>query len=233
MANGAQVCGHSMGGAVAHLSALWLLTEHLRPAQSTALAATMPFSAAAPPGADEGLCLVAPSAPSQGPSTAPSQPGAARKPLIVSVGFGAPLSASSGVSDFVSENGLAQHFLTVVNRGDCVPGAFLFAQSAETLIQSYSKGADSLTNLARLSEAIQQVTRPNVLVEAIRPLFVEPHAMACHAMACRWHAMPMPCRAALGTSIIVEAVGFSSSPLDFRALHVCRARGREPRRSGY
>ena len=223
-----------MGGAVAHLSALWLLTEHLRPAQSTALAATMPFSAAAPPGADEGPCLVAPSAPSQGPSTAPSQPGAARKPLIVSVGFGAPLSASSGVSDFVSENGLAQHFLTVVNRGDCVPGAFLFAQSAETLIQSYSKGADSLTNLARLSEAIQQVTRPNALVEAIRPLLVEPHAMPCHAVPCR--AVPcgaVPCRAALGTSIIVEAVGFSSSPLDFRALHVCRARGREPRRSGY
>jgi hypothetical protein len=157
------------------------------------------------------------------------------------VGFGAPLSASSGVSDFVSENGLAQHFLTVVNRGDCVPGAFLFAQSAETLIQSYSKGADSLTNLARLSEAIQQVTRPNALVEAIRPLFVEPHAMACHAHVACHAAMPMachgmPCRAmpcALGTSIIVEAVGFSSSPLDFRALHVCRARGREPRRSGY
>jgi hypothetical protein len=108
----------------------------------------------------------------------------------VSVGFGAPLSASSGVSDFVSENGLAQHFLTVVNRGDCVPGAFLFAQSAETLIQSYSKGADSLTNLARLSEAIQQVTRPNALVDAIRPLFVEPHA---NGMPCR--AMPMACRA--------------------------------------
>jgi hypothetical protein len=124
-----------MGGAVAHLSALWMLTTHLRPAQSAA--------------ADEGPDLAS--------LSLPCPAGAGRKPLIVSVGFGAPLSASSGVKDFVLENALSRHFLTIVNRGDCVPGAFLFAQSAETLVQTYSKASDSLASLKLLSEAIQQV----------------------------------------------------------------------------